>query len=107
QALGGSRGASRGPISLGKGKRGTLSEGDQHPPFCCQEWYGEWRWTWAGSSTSQGRSAAPQISPVVLWAKTERSALLVELTVPWEEEMEGAHERKRAKYSDLVAECRE
>ena len=44
---------------------------------------------------------------VVLWARTERSALLVELTVPWEEGMEGAHERKRAKYSDLVAECRE
>src|SRR4029434_3503076 len=44
---------------------------------------------------------------VVLWAKTERYALLVELTVPLEEGMEGAHERKRAKYSDLVAECRE
>ena len=32
-----------------------------------------------------------------------KSALLVELAVPWEE----AHERKRAKYADLVTECRE
>lgn len=35
------------------------------------------------------------------------SALLVELTVPWDEGMEAAQERKMVKYSDLVAECRE
>ena len=31
---------------------------------------------------------------MVLWARTERSALLVELTVPWEEEREGEEEIK-------------
>lgn len=44
---------------------------------------------------------------MVLCPKAERAAILVELTVPWEEGIEGAHERKRAKYADLVAECRE
>ncbi|KAJ8353609.1 hypothetical protein SKAU_G00211760 [Synaphobranchus kaupii] len=44
---------------------------------------------------------------IVLWAAEEKSVLLVELTVPWEEGVEAAHERKRAKYADLVAECRE
>lgn len=43
----------------------------------------------------------------VLWSTIGRSALLIELTVPWEEWMEEADERKREKYSDLVAECRE
>ena len=44
---------------------------------------------------------------MVLWTTAGKSALLVELTVPWEEGLEAAHERKRAKYADLVAECRE
>ncbi|KAJ8356956.1 hypothetical protein SKAU_G00197500 [Synaphobranchus kaupii] len=44
---------------------------------------------------------------IVLWAAEEKSVLLVKLTVPWEEGVEAAHERKRAKYADLVAECRE
>lgn len=42
---------------------------------------------------------SPRLASVVLG----RSALLVELTVPWKEELEAAHERKRTKYSDLVA----
>lgn len=29
----------------------------------------------------------------------------MELTVPWEDRLEEAQERKRAKYADLVAEC--
>lgn len=44
---------------------------------------------------------------MVLWSTAGKTALLVELTVPWEEGLEAAHERKRAKYADLVAECRE
>ena len=44
---------------------------------------------------------------VVLWSAAVKSVLLVELTVPWEEGLEAAYERKRAKYADLVAECRE
>ncbi|KAJ8415032.1 hypothetical protein AAFF_G00007300 [Aldrovandia affinis] len=44
---------------------------------------------------------------VVLWSAAAKSALLIELTVPWEEGLEAAYERKMAKYADLVAECRE
>ncbi|KAJ8350643.1 hypothetical protein SKAU_G00257730 [Synaphobranchus kaupii] len=44
---------------------------------------------------------------MVLWSVASKTVLLVELTVPWEGGLETAHERKRAKYSDLAAECRE
>lgn len=43
----------------------------------------------------------------VLWSTIRKSALLIELTVPWEEWMEEANERKREKYCDLVADYRE
>ncbi|XP_042611284.1 trafficking protein particle complex subunit 12-like [Cyprinus carpio] len=36
-----------------------------------------------------------------------KSVIVIELTVPWEEGLEGAYERKKAKYADLVVECRE
>lgn len=32
---------------------------------------------------------------------------MVKLTVPWEEGVQTAHERKKAIYVDLVAKCRE
>ena len=32
--------------------------------------------------------------------------VLLELTVPWEDRIEEANERKRAKYSELTTECR-
>jgi len=32
--------------------------------------------------------------------------ILLELTVPWEERVEEAQERKRAKYQELVEDCR-
>ena len=44
---------------------------------------------------------------LVMWSEVSKTVLLVELTVPWEGGVEAANERKRAKYADLVAECRE
>ncbi len=44
---------------------------------------------------------------MVLWSAAVKSVILIELTVPWEEGLEAAYERKKAKYADLVAECRE
>ncbi|XDV13785.1 hypothetical protein PO909_002121 [Leuciscus waleckii] len=35
-----------------------------------------------------------------------KQLILLELTVPWEERMDEANERKRAKYQELVEECR-
>lgn len=43
---------------------------------------------------------------MVLVSETTRQVVLLELTVPWEERMEEAFERKRAKYEELAGECR-
>ncbi|KAI4876462.1 hypothetical protein NFI96_002536 [Prochilodus magdalenae] len=43
---------------------------------------------------------------VVLTSVSSKQVLLVELTVPWEDRMEEANERKRLKYDELVEEGR-
>ncbi|KAI4881119.1 hypothetical protein NFI96_020517, partial [Prochilodus magdalenae] len=43
---------------------------------------------------------------MVLMSGATKQVVLLELTVPWEDRMEEAKERKKAKYADLVAECR-
>ena len=43
---------------------------------------------------------------MVLMSMASKQVVLLELTVPGEDRMEEAQERKRAKYADLVAECR-
>ncbi|XP_028292553.1 uncharacterized protein LOC114455485 [Gouania willdenowi] len=43
---------------------------------------------------------------IVITSVATKQVVLLELTVPWEDRMEEAHERKRAKYSELVEECR-
>ena len=42
---------------------------------------------------------------IVLWSDTAKKVVLVELTVPWEENMEEAYERKMARYEPLRADC--
>lgn len=44
---------------------------------------------------------------VVLWSKATKQVALVELTVPWEERMEEAHEFKRKKYQALILDCQQ
>lgn len=43
---------------------------------------------------------------IVLVSERTRQVVLLELTVPWEDRMEEAFERKRAKYEELAGECR-
>lgn len=43
----------------------------------------------------------------MMWSSYSKTVLLVEITIPWEAGMEAAWERKRLKYNDLAAECRE
>lgn len=43
---------------------------------------------------------------IVLLSNTSKQVVMLELTVPWEERIEEASERKREKYADLVEECR-
>ncbi|XP_033756635.1 uncharacterized protein LOC117339230 [Pecten maximus] len=44
---------------------------------------------------------------MALTATQSKILILVELTVPWEENCEEAHERKNLKYADLTSDCRE
>jgi hypothetical protein len=46
------------------------------------------------------------IFPKEIFATNQQPAI-IESTVPWEERIEEAHERKRLKYEELTAECRE
>lgn len=42
-----------------------------------------------------------------MWSPGEEKIIMVELTVPWEEGCEEAAERKKAKYQQLVQDCRD
>ncbi|KAI8482277.1 hypothetical protein Bbelb_399680 [Branchiostoma belcheri] len=44
---------------------------------------------------------------MVLWSKQAKKVTMIELTVPWEERVEEAHERKALKYQDLVQSCKD
>ena len=42
---------------------------------------------------------------LVLWSEGTKQVIMLELTVPWEERMEEAHQRKLLKYQQLVEDC--
>ncbi|XP_056314571.1 uncharacterized protein LOC130229674 [Danio aesculapii] len=44
---------------------------------------------------------------IVLWSRGTKQVVLIELTIPWEERMEEAHERKLKKYQSLILESQE
>lgn len=44
---------------------------------------------------------------IVLWSQTTKQVALIELTVPWEERVEEAHERKLGKYQSLIFEAQQ
>ena len=44
---------------------------------------------------------------MVLWSCSAKYVILGELTVPWEENIQTAHEFKALKYTDLVNSCKE
>ncbi|XP_035990671.1 uncharacterized protein LOC118562404 [Fundulus heteroclitus] len=43
---------------------------------------------------------------MIMTSQSSKHLIILELTVPWEENIEEANERKRAKYQELVEECR-
>ncbi|KAI8496638.1 hypothetical protein Bbelb_252930 [Branchiostoma belcheri] len=50
--------------------------------------------------------ASTNLKPdVVLWSTQTKQIVLVELTVPWEERIEEAYERKALKYQNLLQNC--
>ena len=44
---------------------------------------------------------------IVLWSNQGKKVIAIELTVPWEERCDEAHERKACKYAQLMEECRQ
>ena len=42
---------------------------------------------------------------IVAWSDSKKSVLIIEVTVPWEENREEAHERKKNRYETLRADC--
>jgi hypothetical protein len=42
---------------------------------------------------------------IVIWSRKSRQVIMVELTVPWEDRIESANERKRTKYEELKTAC--
>ncbi|KAJ8014697.1 hypothetical protein DPEC_G00018340 [Dallia pectoralis] len=54
-----------------------------------------------------GTAATTSLRPdMLLISETSKHIILLELTVPWEDRIEEANERKREKYAELVEECR-
>ncbi len=51
-----------------------------------------------------GTSLRPDM---VLWSQQSRKVIILELTVPWEERLSEAHERKLEKYQELSDQCRQ
>ncbi|XP_071145057.1 uncharacterized protein [Mytilus edulis] len=52
--------------------------------------------------------AATSLRPdIVIWSQGTRQAVLLELTVPWEDRIEETYERKMAKYQQLVEDCKQ
>ncbi|XP_060589959.1 uncharacterized protein LOC132745154 [Ruditapes philippinarum] len=44
---------------------------------------------------------------IVMWSRSPKLMVMVELTVPWEERVEESHEIKKGKYPDLADTCKE
>ena len=44
---------------------------------------------------------------IVIWSRSPKYMILIELTVPWEERVEEAYETKKGKYQELADTCRE
>ena len=42
---------------------------------------------------------------IVIWSTSSKEVITGELTVPWEDNIDDAHERKLTKYAELRAEC--
>ena len=50
-------------------------------------------------------AASSRRPDIVIWSEEIKAVFLIELTVPWEEALDEAHERKLEKYALLQEEC--
>lgn len=93
-------------IRQGEKARPQSPSADPGPLNTARDW--EMRVDLGQSLTFPPEIAVTNLRPdLVLWAKSIRRAYIVELTVPWEEAIEEAWERKRLRYANLAAEAEE
>ncbi|KAI8514691.1 hypothetical protein Bbelb_072820 [Branchiostoma belcheri] len=75
------------------------TEGPEHQPTCTKfcGWISRRR-----TLIFPEEVAATNLRPDMgLWSKQRKKVIMIELTVPWEERVEEAHERKAPKYQEL------
>ena len=87
----------------------------ESPPSACkinscllsttQDW--QWRVDIGNCLKVPEQIATTTLRPdLILWSTETKQVLLIELTVPWEENIEVASERKLEKYQELVEQCK-
>jgi len=77
--------------------------------FSTKQHHGRWRQIW-GLRKELVFPDVVQTSlrpDIVVWSEVSRKIIMIELTVPWKDACEEAHERKIAKYADLADSCRQ
>lgn len=90
-------------------REGEKRSTNRSPPDLCplnaaRDW--EMRVDLSQRFTFPPEIAATNLLPDLdLWSKSCRRVFIVELTVPWEEAIDEAFERKRLRYADLAAEA--
>ena len=92
-----------------------VQAGECPPPSACkinscllstaQDW--QWRVDIGNRLKVPEQIATTTLRPdLILWSTETKQVLLIELTVPWEENTEVACERKLEKYQELVEQCK-
>ena len=90
-------GSSSGGLSSGSKRRNILT--------AAKDW--EVTSDLGGEGTFPSEIAITNLRPdVVIWSASQRQVILGELTVPWEDNMEEAYERKYTRYADLMTDCK-
>ncbi|KAL1263729.1 hypothetical protein QQF64_006468 [Cirrhinus molitorella] len=88
----------------GEKQRTTPSLSDSGPLNAARDW--EMRVDLSQRLTFPPEIAVTNLRPdLVLWAKSCRRVFIVEMTVPWEDAINEAFERKRLRYANLAAEA--
>ena len=91
-------------VREGEKRRTKPSPQDSGPLNAARDW--EMRVDLSQRLTFPPEIAVTNLRPdLVLWSKSCRRVFIVELTVPWEEAIDEAFERKRLRYANLAAEA--
>ena len=95
-----------------EGKKGSAKRSKPPPKthVVDKRWQGTWNWKVAAdldNSLVFPIVTTSQRPDVVVWSDDARQVILLELTVPWEENFGDAEDRKYRRYEELIDACRE